>query len=381
MSIDVGKYQLEAPSIGGKTSTTTDVVPWYQRDISFSNGRWNDKRKERLYNELDTLLTAGIDLRSALELLAEEQVKQADVAFFKNVGDAIVQGATLSDALEATGKFSAYEFYSIKIGEESGRLLEILHELQSFYERKIKLKRQLVSVLTYPGFVFSVSLGVIWFMLTYIVPMFSEMFARFDHELPKLTQVVMKMSAGMGHYMPWILGISLGTVITFYTQRKAIWFRRLTSKIIRRIPFFGPLIIKVYIARFCQSMQLLIAAKTPLVDALDMVGKMIRFYPLEEACKTMKAELSRGTALHETMRNFNVFDRRTVSLVKVAEEVNQLDVMFAKLAKQNSDEVEHRTGMMGSVIEPIMIVFIALFVGLILIAMYLPMFELSTAIG
>jgi type IV pilus assembly protein PilC len=112
-----------------------------------------------------------------------------------------------------------------------------------------------------------------------------------------------------------------------------------------------------------------------------MVGKMIRFYPLEEACKTMKAELSRGTALHETMRNFNVFDRRTVSLVKVAEEVNQLDVMFAKLAKQNSDEVEHRTGMMGSVIEPIMIVFIALFVGLILIAMYLPMFELSTAIG
>ncbi len=380
MSVDIGKFQLQAPaqSIANKGPKK---VAWYNRDISLPGQGWNDKKKERLYNELHTLLTAGIDLRSALELLSEERTKKAEALFYTDLCDKIVSGESLSDALEATGKFSPYEYYSIKIGEESGRLLEILNELQEFYVRKIKLKRQLVGVLTYPTFVFAVSLGVIWFMLTNIVPMFADVFKRFNGELPELTRFVIDLSKSVGQWMPMILLTIAGITIFIISQRKAIWFRRFTGKLIQRIPFFGPMLVKVYLARFCQSMQLLIAAKTPLVDALDMVGKMIRFYPLEEACETMKEQLSKGIALNQSMRPFNVFERRMVSLVKVAEEVNQLDIMFAKLGKQYSEEVEHKTNVMGNVIEPLMIVFIAVFVGAILVAMYLPLFELSSTIG
>lgn len=379
MSIDVGKYQASVPSSAPKQESKLSTL--LSQDIRLPGQGWNDKRRERFYGELQTLLTAGVDLRSALDLLAREQKKKFEAEFYQELVDEVIEGKSLSEALEASGNFGPYEYFSIRIGEESGRLLEILHELQTFYSKKIKLKRQMVSVMTYPLFVFSVSIGVIWFMLTYIVPMFGDVFKRFDSELPELTQFVITLSNYLGTYLPWMLLIAAGVGALLFTQRKTVWFRRSTSSVLRYIPFFGPLINKVFVARFCQSMHLLTSAKTPLVDSLDMVGLMIRFYPLEVACKAMQKQLSQGTALNESMRPFKVFDSRMIALTKVAEEVNQLDVMFGKLAKQYSDDVEHKTGLMGSILEPLMIVFIALFVGLILVAMYLPLFQLSTTIG
>ncbi|MEM9023679.1 MAG: type II secretion system F family protein, partial [Bacteroidota bacterium] len=129
------------------------------------------------------------------------------------------------------------------------------------------------------------------------------------------------------------------------------------------------------------SMHLLTASQTPLVEALNLVEKMISFYPMEAALPHIRNGILQGEALHASLARFPVFNKRMVSLIKVAEEVNQLDMIFEKLSHQYSDEVEHQTGMIGSVIEPIMIIFIAVFVGFILIAMYLPLFELSTTIG
>lgn len=377
MSIDVGKYQNAA----ALKSPSNSRVPWWQRDIKLPGQGWNDRKKERLYSELLTLLQSGIDLRSALELLAEEQQKPAEAAFYQQLCDNVIDGQSLSDALEESGAFGPYEYYSVKIGEESGRLLEILHELQSFYARKIKLKRQFVSVLTYPLFVFGVSIGVIWFMLTYIVPMFSDVFKRFDQELPELTQFVISLSEQMGYWLPWIGGAILLVAVILVGQRNTPWFRKNSARFAQRVPFFGGIIRRVYLARFCQSMHLLISAKTPLVDTLGLVARMIRFYPLEVASSSIQNDLEQGISLHESMRKFKVFDARMVALLKVAEEVNQLDTMFEKLAQQYSEEVEHKTGIMGGVIEPIMIIFIALFVGAILVAMYLPLFQLSTTIG
>ena len=380
MSVDIGKYQVatNAPQTRKSQAALSSVL---DREIRLPGQGWSDKKKERFYGEMHTLLLAGVDLRSAIDLLAQEQTKKFEQEFYTQLLESIVSGRSLSASLEESGNFGPYEYFSIQIGEESGRLLEILKELQTYYAKKNKLKRQMVSVLTYPVFVLSVSVGVIWFMLTYIVPMFSDVFKRFDAELPELTQLVLSLSKNMGVYMPWI-GLSILAVILFLiSQRRKTWLRKASSVTLRYIPFFGPLVNKVFVARFCQSMHLLIAARTPLVDALGMVGRMISFYPLEIACAKMQADLSQGESLSSSMRQFTVFDTRLISLLKVAEEVNQLDMMFGKLAHQYSEDVEHKTGLMGSILEPLMIVFIALFVGLILVAMYLPLFQLSTTIG
>ena len=147
-----------------------------------------------------------------------------------------------------------------------------------------------------------------------------------------------------------------------------------------RLPLFGTTIRKAYLARFCQAMNLLITAKTPLVEAVGLVRSMISFYPMEESLAKIEEDLTKGKSLNESLAKFSIYERRMVSLIRVAEEVNQLDSMFGRLAKQYSEDVEHQTKTMGSVLEPVIIVFIAVVVGGILVAMYMPMFNFQELI-
>jgi type IV pilus assembly protein PilC len=351
------------------------------KDIKLFGSGFGDKKKERFYSELSILFAAGVDIRSALELIEEEQTVEKDKVLFRQIKEAIIAGSSLSNALEQTGLFTTYEFYSLQIGEESGRLNEILVELSIFFNKKIQQKRQLTSALSYPAVVFVASFGAIFFMLKFVVPMFADVFKRFKGELPYFTRVIIGASDAFANY--WIyffLGFTL--LITYlYSQRKAIWFRRFGAELILRTPIMKDLIGKIYLARFCQSMNLLISAKTPLITAIELVKKMVDFYPIETSLDTVQNDLLQGQPLHVSLAKFDIYNKRMISLLKVAEEVNQLDTMFAKLAKQYSDEVEHQTSIIGSLIEPIMIIFLGLLVAIILVAMYLPLFQMGSTVG
>jgi type IV pilus assembly protein PilC len=152
------------------------------------------------------------------------------------------------------------------------------------------------------------------------------------------------------------------------------------ANVLLKMPIFGPLIRKVYLARFCQSMSLLLSSKTPLVNSLELVEEMIGFYPLEFAMQEIKKDILKGESFHHGMAKFPIFDKRMVSLVKIAEEINQLDATFDRLTKQNQEDIEFRTKLIGTIIEPLIIVIIGLIVGVIMVAMYLPMFNLSNVI-
>jgi type IV pilus assembly protein PilC len=142
----------------------------------------------------------------------------------------------------------------------------------------------------------------------------------------------------------------------------------------------GELTLKVYLERFCRSMNLLIASKTQLVNAIDLVTKMISFYPITTSLEVVKQDIMKGSSLHESLSKYKVYNKRMISLIKVAEEVSQLDVIFEKLAQQYSEEIKHKTGLISSLIEPIMIIFLGLLVAVILVAMYLPLFKLGASI-
>lgn len=351
------------------------------KDIKIFGNGFSDKKKENFYSELSILFSAGVDIRSALELIEEEQIKEKDKELFKNIKESIISGASLSAAVQQTGLFSTYEFYSIQIGEESGRLNEVLSELSLFFGKKIQQKRQLTSALSYPAVVFGASFGAIFFMMRFVVPMFADVFKRFKGELPYFTQLIIKLSNAFSDYSFYFFIIITAIAILLYNQRKAIWFRQLGANIVLRTPIMKDLIGKIYLARFCQSMHLLISAKTPLVTAIDLVKKMVDFYPIEVSLETVQEDVLKGQALHVSLSKFEIYNKRMISLLKVAEEVNQLDTMFGKLAKQYSDEVEHQTSIIGSLIEPIMIIFLGLLVALILVAMYLPLFQMSSTVG
>lgn len=375
--IDIRKLQKKST----EKSDGFSLFELLNKDISFSSNKLNDKKKEAFYHELGILFSAGVDIKSALELIEEEQTKPKEKALFATIKERVIAGGSLSEAIRESGKFSNYEYYSIQIGEETGKLPVVLHELAGFYLNKIKQSRQIVSALSYPVLVLATSVGAILFMMNYIVPMFADIFKRFGGDLPWITSFILGISDTISSYFYlFVLSVTCIAVVVV-TQRETEWYRKFISNMVLRLPFVGDMMQKIYLARFCHSMTLLIGSKIPLVRALSLVKQMIGFYPLEQSLIQIEKDILHGGSLHQSMSKFPIYLKRMVSLVKVGEEVNQLEMFFDKIGKQYTEDVEHQTGIISSLMEPIMIIFLGLIVGVILIAMYLPLFKLSSNFG
>lgn len=349
------------------------------KDINFFGNQFGDKKKERFYSQLNILLSAGVDIKTSLELIEDEQNKIKDKQLFKEIKEKVIGGSSLSEAIRQSNKFSPYEFYSLQIGEETGKTMQVLIELADYYVKKIKQKRQFINAISYPCVVLAVAFGAVFFMLKFMVPMFADIFKRFGGELPYLTKVIIQISDVISDYYLYLFLLIAGVVIFAFSQRKEEWFRQMSSSFVLKIPVMGDIIAKVYLARFCQSMSLLISSKIPILKAISLVEQMVSFYPIEISLKKIHENILRGESLYSSLSSFSIYDKRMISLLKVGEEVNQLDTIFGKLAKQYSDEVEHKTSLIGSLIEPVMIIFLGIVVGIILVAMYLPLFQLSSS--
>ena len=373
--IDLTK--LQAKKISPKNGFNKNIFEFLNKDISFGDN-FPDKKKESFYLEVSILLNAGVDIKTTLELVADEQEKKKDKILFEKIKDDVIQGVTLSEALKNTGKFSPYEYFSLQIGEESGKITTVLNELAEFYKNKIKQRRQVISALTYPAIVLCTSLGAVFFMMNFIVPMFADIFKRFGGDLPVITATIIQISQVLKEYFLMIFIIFIGIIGLIYSQRKKTWFRKFSSTVIIKLPIVGTIIRKIYLARFCHSMTLLIGSKIPILRALSLTEKMVGFYLIANSIPSLEKQILQGKTLHESLNIFPIYDKRMISLLKVGEEVNQLEMFFDKIAKQYSEDVEHQTTLISSMIEPFMIIFLGLIVGVILIAMYLPLFQLSS---
>ena len=376
MSVDLSSYNSKKKKSKEKNLNQN----FWNKEIEFGS-KFSDKKKERFYKEFALLLTSGIDFKQSLDILASQYKSKKDKELVLSIKDQVIQGKALYEAMQSSNKFSSYEYFSVKIGEETRKLDKVLLELQKYFDKKIKMKRQLVSVFTYPAFVLSVTFGVLYFMMNNVVPMFSSVFKQFGAELPPLTQRIVNISENFSSITFGVIGVIAVIVLVHQLNKKKDGYRNLMTTAVLRIPFFGKLIRKIYLSRFCQSLGLLLAAKTPLVTALELTQKMIRFYPIEHSLLQVKNDIMKGGTLGESLAKHGVYDHKLVSMIKVAEQINQLDEMFEKLTTQYNEEVEHQTKMIGVVLEPLIIMIIGLIVGVIMIAMYSPMFDLSKIIG
>jgi type IV pilus assembly protein PilC len=331
-------------------SGTSSILDFLNKDISLFGSKLGDKKKEEFYMELNILLAAGVDIKTTLELIAEEQIKDKDKFLIHSIKNSIVSGSTLSEAVQSTKLFTAYEYYSLQIGEESGKINIVLKELASYFQKKIRQRRQVINVLTYPMIVLAASFGAVFFMMNFVVPMFADVFKRFGGDLPFLTKLILNTSRIVQYYSLPTFVLSLLLVVFMYRQRKKIWFRHTSTRLMLRIPFFGEIIRKIYLGRFCQSMMLLISAKIPLLRAISLVKQMIGFYPIEMSLKTVETAILKGNSLNMSLAKHPIYHKRMISLIKVGEEVNQLDEFFDKIAKQYSEDVEYQTSLISSLV-------------------------------
>ncbi|MCT4603604.1 MAG: type II secretion system F family protein [Marinifilum sp.] len=378
MSIDLKELSVQGTKTK-KEAKESNPLSFLNKEISFSGNKLKDKQKEDFYSSLSMLLSSGIDMRSALKIIFEEQRRKKEKEIFNQLYENLVGGDNLSGAMKNSEKFTAHECFSVGIGEETGRLKEVLHDLALFFSNRIKQRRQLVNTFTYPVIVIATALLVVVFMMNFIVPMFVDIFSRFNGELPLLTQWVMNASEAFKENF-WIgLLFIIGIVAFIMSARKSLWFRKYSSQIAIKIPVVGTMLVKAYLARFCQTMSLLMAARIPLLRAIRLMGKMISFYPFEQALLHFEDEILHGKTLYDGMEKFNFFDAKIRSLTKVGEEINQLDVIYENLSKQYSEELQHQVGILNGLLEPILIIFVGLLVAVILVAMYLPMFQMSNS--
>lgn len=354
---------------------------WWQRDLDIFGGSFNDKKKEKFFSEFQLLLSSGVDLRTAFEIFISQVTNKKELEVYREIeAQTIKGGVKLWQSLQQSGKFSEYEFNSVRLGEESGKLKEVFDELSAYFNRKIKQRRQFVNAIATPALVFTASLGVLVFMLNYVVPVFADMYKKLGGELPKLTRVIIHMSDFLKNYGIWsIIGLIL-IVMFFYYNKQKLWFRKATSQLLLRIPVIRNLVVKIYLARFCSSMSMLLMAYTPLEKALLLVKNMVGFYPLETSLEDVRKSVIDGKGFFNGLSQHKIYPKQLIALVQIGEKVNQLGTVFDKLARQYNDEVDKQSDTMGKLLEPLLILLIGGMVGFIIIAMYLPMFKMNTLI-
>jgi type IV pilus assembly protein PilC len=352
-----------------------------KKEYSFNLiNNFNDKKKLDFYKEFSILISSGVDFERTLSILVSLQKNRKDKEIIQNIRDEVIKGRPLYESMQKTEMFTQYEYFSIKIGEETKELEKVLNELVKYFDRKIKLKRQLISVFTYPAFVIIITFSVLFFMLHNVVPMFVSVFKQFGNDIPKLTKFIIYLS----HIFPTILITStliFATLIAFHFYFKSNnWYRNIISNFVLKIPIFGILIKKIYLSRFSQSMSLLLNSKTSLILSLELTEKMINFFPIEVALKDTQMELIKGNTLSNSMNKHKIFDEKIIAMIMVGEQVNKLEIMFDKIHNQLDEEIEHQSKMIGVIIEPLIIIILGVIVGVVMIAMYAPMFDFSKII-
>jgi len=282
-----------------KTTYQKELVnkeSWLTRDIQFTTFKVKDKQKAHFYSQLHLLVNSGFDIGASLNLLIEESEGKW-LELLKSVLEKVIKGKLLSQALESNKHFTAYEYESLKIGEESGVIANVFLELATYYERKIELRRKFINVMMYPTMVVLVSAGVIIFMLRIVVPMFQDMFKRFNAELPGLTKFVIKASESVKIALPILLLVVLIIWCVNYFGKSSKWLAWQKEKILFSIPRLGRFFKKNLQGRFSQNMKLLLNSGTSLTRSLELTKNMLSNQHYEKAIEHTIQQVSEGTPL------------------------------------------------------------------------------------
>lgn len=375
-------FQLDTISTKTKVEpTSSGIDSLLKKEIFVFKKPFSNKIKEDFYVELSVLLKAGVGLKETLELIHKSLKKKQAKDILEGLSNQIVSGMSLSEAFEQSTHFSSYEYHSIRIGEETGTLDRVFEQLGSFFIRKNEQHRNLISALTYPIIILCTAILVVIFMLNFVVPMFQDIFRQQKVELPGITKLIIGASEFLQQNGLMLLLMFIALLVSQSYFNKKQWFKKYKAKLQLKIPFFGNFIKTIYLAQFTQAVALLTASKVPMLNSIQLVGKMIDFYPLQFALKSVEDNLFKGESLSKSLEEHAFFDPKMVALVKVAEETNQNEYIFQRLNDQYNTQIQQQSKLFSTVLEPLIIIVIGALVGVILIAMYLPMFKLSSVIG
>lgn len=347
-------------------------------DISFNKNKLNDLKKKEIFSSLAIMLQTGINLKDSLEIISKDLTTDKNsIIILVEITNHIKKGFAFSQAMSTTNVFNKYEIFNVKIGEETGKLSQTMINLSEYISKNIELKRKVKSAFSYPIIVLSTAIIAVIFMLNFVVPMFEDIFKRFGHELPYLTQLIIKLSKNIKWILPLIFIITLSIYFLDRTFSKNVSYLRSKTFAILKIPVVGNLIRTINLARFTSAFELFISSDITVHRSISLIKEMSTFYPLVSSLQEIEKRLIKGENFYEAINSQPFFDKKLVAMVKVGMETNKLEDVFKMSKESYYEEISYKTSILNSIIEPIMIIFIGLIVAVILVSMYLPIFKLS----
>jgi type IV pilus assembly protein PilC len=332
--------------------------------------------------QLSTLVSAGIPLVQGLSILEE----QVEGKFFRGVVKAIREdieaGLSITDALRKhPTAFEELYCSMIKAGEVGGILDVILERLSAYLEAAEALKGKVKSAMMYPVVVSSVAAGVTFFLIIGVIPTFKKIFAGFGAELPVLTQFMISLSDFLRSFWYVVIITPIVLLVALRQYGKTDIGRKNIDEVLLKLPIFGILLKKVAVAKFTRTFGTLVKSGVPILQALETVAKTSGNRVIEIAIMAAREAVKEGERIAVPLKKSNVFPPMVVQMVAIGEETGNLDAMLNKIADFYDQEVDNAVKGLTSMIEPIIIVIMGIVIGFIVIAMFLPMFELGNLAG
>lgn len=333
--------------------------------------------------QLSTMIKVGLPLMQAFEIVARGHGNPSMTEMLMEIRGEVEQGSSLSRAFSNHPKyFDRFYCNLVAAGETGGVLESLLDKLAIYKEKTQAIRKKVKTALTYPVSVIAVAIGLVFVMMIFVLPAFKEVYANMGAELPALTQTVMDMSDFFVSY-GWMVLIALGFAIYGFLKLKArsIKIQRRMDAILLRMPIFGDIVRKGTIARWGRTTATLIAAGVPLVDVLDSTAGAAGNLIYEEATREIRTRVIQGLSMTSGMRATELFPNMMLQMSSIGEESGSLDDMLNKAAEFYEDEVDNAVGRLSAMMEPIIIVILGLVIGTLLVAMYLPLFNLGNVVA
>ena len=327
--------------------------------------------------QFSVMIDAGLPLVQCLDILGNQEEDKNFAAVILATRTDVESGQSLADAMRKHPRtFDPLFTNMIAAGEAGGILDTILKRLATFIEKAVKLKGQVKSAMIYPIAVIAIAGIVVGVILWKVIPTFAALFAGLGASLPLPTRVVIWMSNSLVKYMPFLFGGMFAIGWAFKTYYATPAGRRMIDAIVLKMPVLGNIMRKIAVARFCRTLATLISSGVPILDGLEITAKTSGNAIVEDAIMLTRKSIERGETVSAPLKETGVFPPMVTQMISVGEATGALDAMLAKIADFYEEEVDTAVAGLLTLLEPIMIAFLGGLVGGIVIAMYLPIFDL-----
>ncbi len=351
-------------------------------NVSFLQPKVSKKDVVVFTRQFSTMIDAGLPLVQGLTILAEQTENKTFRNILKEVTKDVEGGSTLAEALKKHPQvFDDLYVNLVAAGEVGGILDTILQRLAAYIEKAEKLKAKIKGAMTYPIVVMCIAIIVIAVILIFVIPVFEDMFASVGSALPAPTQLVVNMSRFVKGNVHFMIAAIIALIWGFKAYRKSEKGRKHTDALFLKLPIFGPLLKKVAVARFTRTLATMISSGVPILDALEIVAKTSGNKVLEEVILEVRSSIAEGQTIAEPLSETDIFPSMVIQMISVGEATGALDTMLEKIADFYDDEVDTAVEALTSMLEPMLMLFLGGSIGGLVIAMYLPIFQMAGAMA